>query len=431
MRRILETQRFQTLEIHPRADEHAWRTLLSAMPDFCSIDRLILSGRIDRATAPLVLGTMARMPELKMLHFDCCDCDAELGELSCAALPNLQELCVEQTTNPFPLLNAILKVSVSQPSGFRLISNSGMNEEDHAALAKLLSAQAKAKLHDLRLSGLLAGEGKDKNIHELDGMLTSVLAHYAEFLREKTTRLTNLSLSNNPLGPGACAALQYILQVNDAPMNLSLADCWPRDMGGDDWGAVGELVRLKRLAGINLSGNVFRDSARPLFSALAGNEGLQHLSLATAWMDNQIWEHFSRCLTTMKLPSLELPSKPDPEYRFLTEAMEANDFLHTLHAPGIDQRRSWMTSDQFNAAHPHYLALKASVDRNWQKWDGAAKRLENGMRQVLAHLGHVEGGPLRDVPLDVAHYAAQWAVKMNGPQTRVLSGLNESALPEN
>jgi hypothetical protein len=82
---------------------------------------------------------------------------------------------------------------------------------------------------------------------------------------------------------------------------------------------------------------------------------------------------------------------------------------------------------QFPWLYPKYLALRARVDDNWRKWNGAVPLVEEGMKLLLSRLGGVD--PMV-VPLDIARRAARFAIDGNGAETESLSVLNKSARPK-
>jgi hypothetical protein len=424
----------KTLHIRPDiGSERAWWTLLSAMPKPSPITMFTVYGNsFNNDTASLFLQAMSRMPELHNLHIVHCDWNVALGDLTCLALPQLQSFSVVRTRNSLSLLTLILDVQVSQPGRVRVSSNPGMKNEDHAALAKLLSAQAKAKLSNLSLTCLLAGEYANENLALRDRPLANVLGHYTGLLKDETTTLKYLDLGDNPLGPESCMLLHGAFGASTAPITLSLESCWGawrRDQ--NLWDCVGELIQLPRFVEIILRGNAFPEEAKAVFEGLAKNEGLQHLDLQDAAISSMIWADLSMALTTMKITTLDLPEADDRHYGHLLHSMETNEWLHTVHVPDIERKRLWWTPALFGIQYRDYLALMDCVHRNWLKWQGSVESVKNGMAQVLAHFGSFEHqGPRNDVPDDVARYAAWWSLQMNGAQTRAVSALNKRALPK-
>lgn len=408
LRKILAAQLLQTLDIPRQADERALWTLLSALPESCSIDRLLLrENHFDHVTGALLLEVMGRT-QLKSLSLHSCNWNVRPGELTCPGLPNLRELHVEGTGNPMSLLNVILYGS--QVSKFYFASNPGMTDEDHCSLANLLDTQCKAKLRDLTLRDLQAHD------QTLDGLFK----HYVAFLEEKTTTLAYLDLSGNTLSAHTCAALADALQ--DMTLHgLTLAGCWPKDYFVFGCSAVARLVGLKSLVKLDLSHNHFPYAQKSTFTELMWCKKLQYLDLHGAVIEESNLAGLAYSLGKLKPRSLCLPRLPDHLYaRFLNAASESLLFLRV---DETDQLHAQMP-EEFSWLYPKYLALRACVDDNWRKWNGAVPLVEEGMKVLLSQLGGVDPSA---VPFDIARRAAELAVGMNGAETESVSLVNKSA----
>ncbi len=424
------------LDITAQDDERAWWTLLSAlsaMPEPCSINEFHLKCiHTKHNTASLLLEAMRLVPDLKSLHFEDCDWDVAPGELTCPDLSNLQEFGVTETKNAFSLLALVLPVS--QPTSVTLFSNPDVTEGQHADIARFLSAQP--KLCKLTLKDLLAVEssrGKEA-FDRHDKLLATVLAHYTGFLKQGTATLKVLDFSHNPFGTCACAVLHEALSAKTTPINLLLAGCWRWGYFGEDRSrGLGELIELPRLVSITLCKNDFSESAQAFFVALAKNEGLRRLNLQNSDMDESMWPALAKCLKTMNLTTLYLPLWHGDLTKELVEAMDTNDRLRTVfHGSNIEDQRSWMNTAEFDSRYPNYSAFMARVRRNWYTYQATAESKKNGMAQFLAHMGSSPGqGPRHEVSDDIALYATQWSLQMNGAQqTQVVSVLNKNALPK-
>lgn len=411
LRDILAAQRLQTLDIPRQADERALWTLLSALPESCSIDRLILrENHLDHVKGALLLEVMGRT-QLESLAFHSCNWNVMPGELTCPGLPELQDLHVEGVGNPMPLLDAILKAS--QVSKFVFASNPGMNDEHHDSLARLLDTQCEAKLRDLTFRDLQAPYQT----------LERLLEHYAAILAKKTTTLTRLDLSENKLTPEACRCLAAALKNNSTLLDMALAGCWPEGHFVSDWSSIAMLIPT-RLVKLDLSHNCFPLSAPPILTKLQWCKNLQHLDLHAVVMDGAANPaRLAYSLDKLKLKSLCLPKLSDVLYELFLNSMK-NSLLF-FRVDGMEELCTQMPQE-CRRLYPNYLALKACVDSNWQKWNGAVPLVEEGMKVLLSRLGGVD--PMV-VPLDIARRAARFAVDRNGAETESLSVLNKSARP--
>jgi hypothetical protein len=302
---VLATRPLHTLDIPGHADVRAWRTLL-ALPDSVSIDRLLLRGhQFDRVTGALLLEVMGRAG-VRSVSFHSCNWNVRPGEVTCPILPNMQELHVEGTENPMPLLDAIL--SASQVSKFYFASNPGMTDEDHGSLANLLDTQCNAKLRDLTLRDLQAP----------DQTLERLLKHYAEILGKKTTTLTHLDLSGNKLSPKACRRLATALRSRTTLLDLALAGCWPEGHLVSDWSPMAMLISPASLVKLDLSNNCFPPLAKTLLTQLGWCKSLQHLRLGAAIVDGTTNRAvLADILGKLKLKSLCLPKLDNVHYGLL------------------------------------------------------------------------------------------------------------------
>lgn len=411
LRNILAAQLLQTLDIPRQADERALWTLLSALPESCSIDRLVLrDNHFDHVTGALLLEVMGRT-QIKSLSLRSCNWNVRPGELTCPDLPNLEELHIEGTGNPMPMLDAIL--TASHVRTFHFASNHGMTDGDHASLANLLIAQCDAKLQVLTL----------QNLQALEQTLEGLFVHYIEFLEEETTMLTHLDLSGNKLSSGTCKGLGEALE--DIPLlGLTLAGCWPKDCSVAGGPAIAKLIGLSSLVTLDLSRNDFPWSPESIFVAIQWCKNLQYLDLRGSTLEESNQGALADSLGKLKLRSLCLPRLADHLYaRFLNAASESLLFLRV---DDVDQLHAQMPG-QLSWLYPNYQALRACVDDNWRKWNGAVQLAEEGMKLVLSRLGGVDPTA---VPPDVARYAAEWAIKKNGADTENLSVLNKSTRPK-
>lgn len=410
LRSILETRPMPTLDISRPADERAWWTLLAALPEPCSVQVLKLRDQqFTSATGALFLEAAGRMDHLEGMRLHSCNWTIPSGELTCPPLPNLQELHVEKTENPLPLLDEIFKAS--QVSAFKFSSHDRMADEDHASLANLLVAQCNAKLRDLALRDLQAR----------DQTLEGLFAHYTNFLEDGPTALRYLDFSGNTLGPSICTDLAAVLQ--DATLHgLTLAGCWPKNFIVSGCPAIAGLISLPSLVKLDLSHNDFPWSQQSIFVPLMWCKNLQHLDLHGSTLDNSNLSALSYSLRNLKIRSLCLPNVADRLYgHFLKVAGE----LLFLRVDGLDRLHAQM-SEEFSWLYPDYLALKTRVDDNWRRWSGAVPLGVPGMTEVLRRMG---GGD-QMVPPDIARLATRFAVEGNGADTESLSLLNKSARPK-
>jgi hypothetical protein len=119
----------------------------------------------------------------------------------------------------------------------------------------------------------------------------------------------------------------------------------------------------------------------------------------------------------------------DDLYAPLAEAMQNNQSLRSLSIRNVETQRRTMNAEDFSRRYPNYEALIERIARNQEHW---TKRMladslaptEGGMQAFLGHLGNVKPN---HVPVDVARYAAQIALEMNGKDARVLALLDKSA----
>lgn len=426
---ILRQEHLQSLHVEPNEDEIAdWnsedltvalQTLLKAMPDHWRASRLTLSRQcFAPQSCSLLFELLARMPELNSLRLISCNvarANSPLGLPGCPRLPKLENLRLSHMHEAFPLLKMILAAS-PQLRKLYLRSNTGFTREQHDSLA--LALKGHAKLNKLAL----------RNLHPSPG--GEALPSYAnEFLAQHNT-LTHLDVSDNALTPNACKSLTDALEDKGTLTSLSLAGCWPDGDSTVRATDLAMLVSLKSLVSLDLSRNQFPASMAPVLMALVNHPKLQHLSLDRAAMDGEFARVLAIVLESNKtLTSLQLPTMDDDLYAPLAEAMQNNQSLRSLSIRNVETQRRTMNAEDFSRRYPNYEALIERIARNQEHW---TKRMladslaptEGGMQAFLGHLGNVKPN---HVPVDVARYAAQIALEMNGKDARVLALLDKSA----
>jgi hypothetical protein len=420
LRGIFEARALHELDIPRHAGEDAWWTLLSALPECCSINRLILQDHyFDDVTGALLLTALGQMPELKSLRLLDCTFRDVVWKLSCPPLPQLQDLHVEKTQKPFPLLQAILDPAVSQLSKLHLVDDHGMDHKDHVVLAKMLGAQG--KLRDLALREWPAPE-KFENL----------LKYYVEFLRMATTTLTHLDLSWNPLREKSCVLLSKALKDKTTLISLTLAGCW-RDEIADriKWGYVKPMVTLGRCPPRSFLHQFPWTCAAEILMELGHTEKLRHLDFYMAKMEGIGLEMLALRLRKLKLTSLRLPFMLDAHCVRFFDVMKSNRSLRFLNIGNFERSRPLMTEDEFHRRYENHLALMTFVDGNQREWNETV--LPRGMAVLLGHMGRVDPAQdpaPRQVFLEIARYAAQWALAIDEKHARVLTLLNKDSRGE-
>ncbi len=403
-----------TLHITRPADERAWQTLLEAMPASCPIQHVVLFGqRFDEASTLGLFQALGGMPDLHSVRFEWCNVTfrALLNPPSCPPLLEMRNLYVSNTDNPEILVLGILNASPNLGK-LHLDFSPGIADKKYA---KTLADSHASTLHTLTLRAL-----RDEQ-H---------VAHYTALMK-KSTALTHLDLSMNDLSSSTCQLLkEAALSSQTGLTSLSLAGCWPQ-MPDDkfDWEQVAGLVSLKSLVSLDLSGNEFPSSMKPVLLAISDHPSLQSLNLCDVTMSAElITEGLSVILEKNKtLISLQLPNLKDSDLGPLIKAMKSNYSLQSL---SIGAMEPWLSklSAEARQLYPNYLALMEIIALNQRAREVAL--VEGGMRAVLG--GMVRINPAL-VPLDIARYAAQHVVvegRDNSNEVMALTLLGEHAHKE-
>jgi hypothetical protein len=378
LRKVLAKLPLQTLHIEDIAGDKPWLDLLSALPKDCSIRQLTLRRNyFNDCTGALLLETLGQMPELKSLRLLGCTFREVVDELSCRALPHLQDLHIEDTQKAFPLLQTVLNPAVSQVSKLHLVKDLGMDDNDHAALAKMLGAQG--KLRDLALRRWPAPVRTFQDS----------LKHYVRFLAMATTTLTHLDLSWNPLSGSSCGLLSKALRDKTALISLALAGCWLKDSDdGVNWSRVGMMATLG-VVHLDLSYNQFPwTCASTMFSQLGHTEKLQHLDLSSADMERIGLRCLAFRLEKLKLASLRLPFMSDADCGLFVDVVKSNRSLRSLEIGNFERNRPNMTEEEFHRSFENHLALMTFVDRNQREWNDTV--LPRGTEVLLGHMTRVD-----------------------------------------
>ncbi|GAA4353391.1 hypothetical protein GCM10023165_43570 [Variovorax defluvii] len=354
---------------------------------------------------------LSRMPALQSVDIHSCafDLTPDLGP--CARLP-LKSLYFGHMKDALPVLEKILLAS--QLTELHLISLDG-SPEQHVSIAEALTKQT--------------------TIATLGFKSCKTIEPYFAFLAKQST-IQNLCLYNIPLLDEDCSQLHIALQDKSTLTHLSLRGCWPSLGRGLNSEAPGlaQLLSLESLCDLDLARNFLFAPAAPVLLSLAAHPKLQTLDLDQCNMDDQCIHALASVFEKNEiLTCVTLPYLRDECYKPLVGAIQANNTLQSLSNPHLDKLAE-MLQAHFPAKHPNYAALVTQVSANFRKrmerdHEDKAALIGGNMRALLAGLRGVGSGA---VPSDVAAYAAQFAIRMNGEEAMLMTLplLNKSAHEE-
>ncbi|VTU35441.1 hypothetical protein H4CHR_03656 [Variovorax sp. PBS-H4] len=406
----------QTLEISSPANEHAWRTLLEAMPASNSVSQLTVSKLIlskqefDWASTSLLFELLGQLPDLKSLNFKSCTVrlSAPPDPPSCPPLLELRNLHFEDTNKPFNLALELLNACANL-SGFHLDTNHGIDEGEHDSLAEALSDRHALTLQELTLRYL-----RDEKC---------VLSY--SVLIKNAAALHHVDLSLNELSSSTLQNLKEVLSGKTGLTSLSLAGCCPASDEMFYEKQVARIVSLESLVSLDLSLNKFPSSMKPVLMAITSHPRLQSLNLCDVTMSGELVTDVLPIILEKNttLISLKLLTLKDSDFARLVVAMNQNHSLRSLSIPNLERRLSTVSAEESHRLFPNYLALMGRVALNERAWEIAV--MEGPMQVVL---GSMSGIAPKRVFLDVARYAAgHVAAEGTGNEAMALSLVNKEA----